>query len=158
MICIIVSLSILLTADFLNAELSQRNAKIKLILNSTYEIEDKIFTLKNGNYSDYDDKIGEGMRVILQPNDIICDDLTIGGLEGAIVKLGYNTGGMGTFYIVAILRYDKDTYRQVFHIYAGTNYEHITFGLRKNKRIYIKVKSTDTDYIVNFALSNLLFQ
>ena len=64
LICVFVSFSILLTADFLNAESSQRNSKIKLILNSTYEIEGKIFTLKNGSYSDYDDKTGEGMRVI----------------------------------------------------------------------------------------------
>lgn len=147
--------------SYSNAKPSQLN-RTELILNSTYEIEGKIFTMKNGSCSDFDEKTGEGMRVTLQKNDIIFDDLTGGGHEGAIVKLAYNTGGMGTFYVIAILRYDKGTYRQVFHIYAGTNYDYITFGLTKqserDRTISIKVKNrSGKEYTIHCALSKLLF-
>jgi hypothetical protein len=132
------------------------------LLNSTYEIEGKIFTLKDGEFSDLNKKAGEGMHVMLQKTDIICDDLTGSGVEGAVVKLAYNTGGMGTFYVITIMRYDNDSYRQVFHIYAGTNYDHITFSLTKqsggDKTIFIKVKNRDgTEQSIHCALSQLLF-
>jgi hypothetical protein len=135
--------------------------RTELLLNATYEIEGKVFTLQDGTYSDLNEKTGEGMRVMLQKTDIICDDLTGSGVEGAVVKLAYNTGGMGTFYVIAILRYDNGTYRQVFHIYAGTNYDHITFSLTKqsggDRTIFIKVKNRDgEEHTVHCALSKLL--
>ena len=134
----------------------------ELLLNSTYEIEGKIFMLKDGEFSDLNRKTGEGMHVMLQKTDIICDDLTGSGVEGAVVKLAYNTGGMGTFYVIAIMRYDNGTYKQVFHIYAGTNYDHITFSLTKqsggDKTIFIKVNNRDgAEHAIHCALSQLLF-
>ena len=138
------------------------SSKTEVLLNSTYEIEGKIFSLKDGEFSDLNITTGEGMHVILQKTDIICDDLTASGVEGAVVKLAYNTGGMGTFYVIAIMRYDNGSYKQVFHIYAGTNYDHITFSLTKqsggDKTIFVKVKNTDgTEHAIHCALSQLLF-
>ena len=151
--------------NYSNARSSRPNntsGRPELLLHSTYEIEGKIFTLKDGEFSDLNRKTGEGMYVMLQKTDIICDDLTGSGMEGAVIKLAYNTGGMGTFYVIAIMRYDNGSYRQVFHIYAGTNYDHITFSLTKqsggDKTIFIKVKNKDgTEQSIHCALSQLLF-
>lgn len=159
------ALCLLFIASHANAQSAQPTDKINriaLLLNATYEIEGKIFTLKDGEYSDLNKKTGEGMYVILQKTDIICDDLTGNGVEGAVVKLAYNTGGMGTFYEIAIMRYDNGTYSQVFHIYAGTNYGHITFNLTKqtggDRTIFIKVKDRDgKEHTIHCALSKLLF-
>ena len=156
---------LLFISKYSNARSSQTidtSDRTEALLNSTYEIEGKIFILKDGEFSDLNRKTGEGMHVMLQKTDIICDDLTGSGMEGAVIKLAYNTGGMGTFYVIAIMRYDNGSYRQVFHIYAGTNYDHITFSLTKqsggDKTIFIKVKNRDgTEQSIHCALSQLLF-
>jgi hypothetical protein len=158
-------LCLLFSASYSNAQSAQPTDnidKISLLLNAQYEIEGKIFTLKDGEYSDLNKKTGEGMYVILQKPDIICDDLTGSGVEGAVVKLAYNTGGMGTFYVIAIMRYGNGTYSQVFHIYAGTNYDHITFSLTKqtggDRTIFIEVKDMDgKEHTIHCALSKLFF-
>ena len=165
LLLIIVSVFCLLfITNYSNAQSSQlhdTNGRTETLLNSTYEIEGKVFTLKDGEFSDLNRKTGEGMHVMLQKTDIICDDLTGSGVKGAVVKLAYNTGGMGTFYVIAIMRYDNNSDRQVFHIYAGTNYDHITFSLTKqsggDKTIFIKMKNRDgTEQSIHCALSRLL--